>query len=207
MACRLKVRILCIYIIEAALLAGLCSGCAFEPVEIRKERVFSCVAEKKDVLLEAKEQIESWSDQYYSLFTDEDRIKGAVIQWPCENEIVMREDILRFFAENSWLRGISYPVNSGIIVFETDGKGIAPSSIETGFYYSPSDKPAWINSEQLKHFSLNTGRYNHSPMIPEGAGWIPDKSIIDPEENSFLRDYELYTERICENFFYYESGY
>ena len=130
---------------------------------------------------------------------------GEVLEWPYSIEPVIDNDILNFFSENEWLQTLCFPVNSDIIVFDVDGLGLAPSSITMGFYFSPEDQPAWIDSEQLRPYGLKTGQYMNYPMLQEGNGWVPDKSVLDAEEDSILETYVLYTERICENFFYFES--
>lgn len=171
------------------------------------ESIASYVVENRDALIEDMNTVESWSEEYYLLYKEADWVKGHEVEYPYNREFVLDDDVNLFFAENSLVDTISYPVNSDIIVFETDGVGNVTASVTMGFYYSPQDKPAWVKSEQLIIFPLQTGKYMDYPMIQDGDGWVPDTSVLDPEdeEDKFLRNYILYTERICENFFYYES--
>lgn len=171
------------------------------------ESIASYVVENRDALIEDMNTVESWSEEYYLLYKDADWVKGHEVEYPYNREFVLDDAVNLFFAENSLVDKISYPVNSDIIVFETDGVGNVTASVTMGFYYSPQDKPAWVKSEQLIIFPLQTGKYMDYPMIQDGDGWVPDTSVLDPEdeEDKFLRNYILYTERICENFFYYES--
>ena len=171
------------------------------------ESIASYVVENRDALIEDMNTVESWSEEYYLLYKEADWVKGHEVEYPYNREFVLDDDVNLFFAENSLVDTISYPVNSDIIVFETDGVGNVTASVTMGFYYSPQDKPAWVKSEQLIIFPLQTGKYMDYTMIQDGDVWVPDTSVLDPEdeEYKFLRNYILYTERICENFFYYES--
>ena len=139
----------------------------------------------------------------------DDQLIGFGVEWPYSKEIISEIETVDYFNENEFIGAISYPVNSDIVVFYVGGFGIVTSDIEMGFYYSPDDNPKWINSEQLRPFGLETGQYLSFPMIPEGDGWVPDMNLItsDNDPESLLDSYLLYTERICENFFYYESSY
>ena len=172
------------------------------------EEVFSYVEANRESLINSMSEIESWFERYYLLYEEDGQVKGCTFEWPYDIEYVSDYTIGRYFAENDWLICLTLPVNSDIVVFETIyGRGMVTDSIDIGFYYSPQDKPAWINSEQLKPIGLNTGQYTYYPMIPEGNGWVPDTSVLDAVDDSLLKSYGLYTERICENFFYYESWY
>lgn len=186
-----------------------------------KEKISSYVKDNKDSLMNAMDEVEAWSEKYYLVFKDErqilgddgqivgddGQIVGDIILWPYSREYVSDDSILSFFAENDIIYGVDFPANGDVVVFETDGIGMVMSSVEMGFYFSPEDKPEWINSEQLRPFGIATGEYMNYPMIPKGNGWVPDVSVLDPEKDSLLRKYQLYTERICENFFYFESSY
>ena len=180
--------------------------------EESKASIFAEVTDNRDALIEDMNTVESWSEEYYLLVKNADWVEGFLVDspykgYPFNTEFVSDEDVTLFFTENSLVDAISYPVNSDIIVFETDGMGNVTASVTWGFYYSPQDKPAWVESEQLIVFPQQTGKYMDYPMIQDGDGWVPDTSVLDPEdeEDRLLRSYDLYTERICENFFYYES--
>lgn len=190
-----------------------CTGCMYGAGQkLRaetKENISSYLTENRDALLGEAENILGWSDAYYLLHRDGDRIFGHRVEWPYAWEEVRNDKILAFFAENNLIAEIAYPVNSGIIQFYVNGFGMVSASTNIGFYYAPKDMPAWIDSEQLVIYSMKTGRYMDYPLLPQGDGWIADTSVLDfaDENDSFLEDYALYTERLCENFFYYESSY
>lgn len=190
-----------------------CTGCMYDAAQkIRTETrmdISSYLAENRDALLGKMEKIRGWSDSYYLLHREDERIFGHRVEWPYAREEVSNAEILAFFAENSLINEIAYPANSSIIKFYVTGFGMVSASTSIGFYYSPEDAPAWIDSEQLVIYSMETGRYMDYPLLPQGDGWIADTSVLDfeDENDSFLEDYGLYTERLCENFFYYESSY
>lgn len=177
-------------------------------VELR-EAIFSYVGTNEEQLRSQLEEIKQWKERYYWLGHLDDQLIGFGVEWPYSKEIISEIEIVDYFNENEFIGAISYPVNSDIVVFYVGGFGIVTSDIEMGFYYSPDDNPKWINSEQLRPFGLETGQYLSFPMIPEGDGWVPDMNLItsDNDPESLLDSYLLYTERICENFFYYESSY
>ena len=175
--------------------------------EAGKEIIFSYVNDNRESLLSSMEEIESWSQKYYILFSDGGRIEGGIVEWPYNRQYVIEDSISKFFGENVLIHNINFPANSDLVVFETKGMGMVSSSVDMGFYFSLQDKPAWINSEQLKPYGIETGQYLEYPMIQEGNGWVPDTSVLDPENDVLLKSYGLYTERICENFFYFESWY
>ena len=72
----------------------------------------------------------------------------------------------------------------GIIKFMCIAEGIVTSSVEAGFYYSPDDAPAYV------------GWFPNIRLAEDGDGW----SWSDGTDNRY------YTERICENFFYYTQS-
>lgn len=72
----------------------------------------------------------------------------------------------------------------GIIKFMCVAEGIVTSSVEAGFYYSPDDAPAYV------------GWYPNIKLVEDGDGW----SYSDGTDNRY------YTQRICENFYYYTES-
>lgn len=71
-----------------------------------------------------------------------------------------------------------------IIEFECIAEGLMTSSFQAGFYYSPNDEPAyvgWFVGNKLDE------------LVEDGDGY----SYSDGTDNRY------YTERICENFYYY----
>lgn len=197
-------------IIRISLLCGLCttilylcSGCGYVPPEPLRKEIALYVNENKEYLVGIMGEVDSWSEQYYNLFVDDGSVGGNIVQYPYNNVLIVDNDILDFFHKNSQLYGINYPVNSDVLVFYVK----TAAAYDVGFYYSPNDKPAWISSEQLIVYPNKTGQYMNYPFISKGDGWVPDKSVLNSEDIRFLKNYELYTERICENFFYFESWY
>jgi len=174
-----------------------------------KEAIFSYVSINEERLRSQLEEIKQWKERYYLLTHLDEQLVGFRTKWPYSAEVISEIEIVDYFNENGFISDIKYPVNSDIIVFYVDGFGMVTSSVDMGFYYSPDDNPKWIDSEQLRPFGVETGQYINFPMIPEGDGWVPDMDLIttDNDPESLLRTYSLYTERVCENFFYYQSGY
>lgn len=74
-----------------------------------------------------------------------------------------------------------------LIEFECIAEGILTSSFQAGFYYTPDDEPAyvgWFLGNRLDE------------LVEDGDGW----SYSDGTDNRY------YTERICENFYYYTES-
>ena len=74
--------------------------------------------------------------------------------------------------------------NGGIIKFMCVAEGIVTSGVEAGFYYSPDDAPAYV------------GWFPNIKLAEDGDGW----SWSDGTDNRY------YTERICEDFYYYTQS-
>ena len=73
------------------------------------------------------------------------------------------------------------------IEFECIAEGLMTSSFQAGFYYSPNDEPAyvgWFVGNKLDE------------LVEDGDGY----SYSDGTDNRY------YTERICENFYYYTEA-
>ena len=81
---------------------------------------------------------------------------------------------------------VSVRVN-GTIEFECIVEGILTSSFQAGFYYSPDDEPAYVG-----WFMFNS----LDELVEDGDGY----SYSDGTDNRY------YTERICENFYYYTEA-
>ena len=106
--------------------------------------------------------------------------KRQIIKLVNENYNVIAEDISENdFSDTLKLKGIqSVSTEDEIIGFYCGGSGIAPSSQEYGFYYSDNDTPSdFILKGTLK---------------PDGKGYSSS------DGNYF------YTEKIRDNFYYYE---
>ena len=74
--------------------------------------------------------------------------------------------------------------NDGVIKFMCVAEGIVTSSVEAGFYYSPDDAPAYV------------GWFPNIKLAEDGDGW----SWSGGTDNRY------YTQRICENFYYYTQS-
>lgn len=74
--------------------------------------------------------------------------------------------------------------HDGIIKFMCVAEGVVTSSVEAGFYYSPDDAPAYV------------GWFPNIKLAEDGDSW----SWSDGTDNRY------YTERICENFYYYTES-
>lgn len=110
-----------------------------------------------------------------------------------EQEEVIREKIADYGAgdEVDWddlesVLSVSVLVNE-TIEFECIAEGILTSSFQAGFYYSPNDKPAYVGWFMFS--SLDE-------LVESGDGY----SYSDGTDNRY------YTERICENFYYYTEA-
>ena len=77
--------------------------------------------------------------------------------------------------------------DDGVLQFLCIAEGIAPASFEAGFYYSPDDEPILIG------WGLSP---EPAELVEDGDGY----SWTDGTDNRY------YTERICENFYYYEEA-
>ena len=73
--------------------------------------------------------------------------------------------------------------DEGVLQFVCIAEGIAPAGFDAGFYYSPDDEPILIG-------------WGPSELVEDGDGY----SWTDGTDNRY------YTERICENFYYYEEA-
>lgn len=172
-----------------------------------KNDIISYVDSNQEWLCSHMNEIKEWSSKYHLLVREDGLLYGLLNDPLHSDEQVTNSEILDFFDNNSSVFSISFPESSELIVFCFGGFGNVSSSVDLGFYYSPDDSPAWIDSGMLLRYGNDSGKYLHYPMISDGEGWMPDKSVLNEEDMSFLSDYYLYTERICENFFYYKSGY
>lgn len=79
----------------------------------------------------------------------------------------------------------------GRVQFFCAGAGIGSGTAYFGFYYTPDDQP----------FDIEFMMYGEA-LEPEGSGWAWHEKRRDPRGDNVY-----YTERICENLFYYESHF
>ncbi|MBR4331536.1 MAG: hypothetical protein IKP72_02555 [Clostridia bacterium] len=84
------------------------------------------------------------------------------------------------------VQSVRYDADEDYYEFYCGGAGIVPASSYYGFYYSPQDAPLAVDATQTENLSPVQGGY----------GWRETKG-----DNSY------YTERIMENWYYYESHY
>lgn len=205
-----SMRLLCCIAAICLLLNGSALAQSASPKVLElKDEIFAYVSTNEESLRSQMEEIEQWFENYHSLFKLDGQLLGIQKERSSYKELISDPDIVSYFSENELVTDISHPVNSDVITFYVGGFGNVTSDISLGFYYSPDDNPKWIDSEQLRPYGRKTGEYMNYPMLPDGDGWIPDKALITPDNDpdDLLCSYVLYTERICENFFYYESSY
>jgi len=94
------------------------------------------------------------------------------------------------FSEIKQLKGVKeVTFENGVLDIYCGGSGFGSATNYYGFYYSPSNKPlvVWCG-----HISENNS------LLPDGKGY----SLKKPNDDNWY-----YTERIRENFFYYESHF
>ncbi len=119
-------------------------------------------------------------------YLDKNQIFSAVQ----ENQVMLRECVLGNDPEQAkQIRGIQsvrYDADEDYYEFSCGGAGIVPASSYYGFYYSPKDAPLAVDVTQTENLS----------PVQDGYGWREPKG-----DNSY------YTERIMENWYYYESHY
>lgn len=85
-----------------------------------------------------------------------------------------------------WVRAY-HTYRGEIIEFECIAEGLVTSSFQAGFYYAPDDEPTyvgWFLGSRLDE------------LLEDGDGW----SYSDGTDKRY------YTERICENFYYYTES-
>ena len=117
-----------------------------------------------------------------------EKYKRDIFQIVNDNKEILLNDIANNDFTNSLkikgIKSIDADNDFGIIDFYCGGWGIVPSSSYFGFYYTADDKP--------KPTSLTPGDALHR----KGNGY-----------ESKYRSNRYYTERIIENFYYYEAHY
>ncbi len=100
-----------------------------------------------------------------------------------ENETVLRQEVEDFeYGAESSVEGVTAPIEEygQMLRFRCDYGGLSVSDYECGFYYSPDDIPfnVWIGMDELSE---------------DGEGF------------SHKSTYDYYTQKICDNFFYYQK--
>ena len=159
-------------------------------VKEQQEKIREYIAQKRDVLIDAasadfpeEAAVAKLNDAGEAYFYD---MYGAML-WP------VYPDAVRTVLQD----GIVVEIWPGeIMAFETHGSGSVLSSVEIGFYYSPEDVPLWA--------SILPGA--KTPAFDrDGDGWWLNTDALDEQVKNVVY-YEYYTERICENFFYFEMN-
>ncbi len=119
-------------------------------------------------------------------YLDKSQIFSAVQ----ENQAMLQECVLGNDPEQAkqikGVQSVRYDADEDYYEFYCGGAGIVPASSYYGFYYSPQDAPLAVDATQTENLS----------PVQDGYGWRETKG-----DNSY------YTERIMENWYYYESHY
>ena len=116
--------------------------------------------------------------------------KSEIFQCVSENKEKLAADIAAKEYANALSLGVVVAVNSSdqCVIYDCGGQGIAPSSTSFGFYYSYNDEPHVVTETSYYYYGLG--------LNSEGKGYSAN---ID--HNYY------YTEKICENFWYFEWQY
>ena len=116
-----------------------------------------------------------------------ERKKAQIIRMVTENRETLMQDIADWdFTDSDSIEGIEF-VNlmKPYEVYDCGGHGIAPSSTEYGFYYSPDDRPLGA----FENIIFSTGK----GLSKDGTGYSGNFS-----------GNRYYTEKICDGLWYYE---
>ncbi len=129
---------------------------------------------------------------FYLCATDNDdrADKDEIFAFVSENEEALREAVESKDYSDFENKGIVQDINPDeeCIEFSCGGAGMGPSTAYTGFYYTPNnDMSAVWCAPPSEDFLKKSGN---------GYAW---------EESG--TDNRYYTEKICENFYYYESEF
>ncbi len=168
-----------------------------------KEQIFDYVFENEEVILDGISEINKLSDNLALDFDENvvgvgnakinryaDDIEGLYV------DIKGTSEVRRIEIENEILMNIlngkpveNIGIDNGIIIFDCGGKGIAPSSQDYAFYYSPNDEPFAVFDGCMVGETLQ--------MMQEGKGY----KYIDGGGNAF------YTEKITDNLYFCEAHF
>ena len=168
----------------------------------KRKQIIAFVQDNYTDLCAQMDDIRRWGETYYYLWNREDQICGE-LRGSRSGEVTVTEPEIVDFMDRYGFIQIEYPADSDVIVFAMDGLGNVTCSVYMGFYYSPADRPAWVETMGSPY----TGEHINYPVLPKGKGWVSDRSRLTPAENAELGSYQMYTERIYEDFFYYEVDY
>ena len=103
-------------------------------------------------------------------------------------DVIMNDIEKDDFTKSDRIKGITgIKKDDGVIAFSCGGRGNVASGVYYGFYYTEDDSP--------KVSFLGYVLYDEEDLKPEGNGYCFD-----------AYDY-YYTEKIRDNFFYYEAWY
>ena len=82
------------------------------------------------------------------------------------------------------------------IVFYVGGYGNFSAATDYGFYYTSSDEPMCIDL-----YEVCTG----IPLKRESNGWAIDREKLSSGQLERVKHVEVYTEKICDNYYWYET--
>ena len=121
---------------------------------------------------------------------DDSAEKGEVIAFVCENEDRLRKAIeegdLSAFENQGFIKGID--AVDAVVDFSCGGTGVGSGTSYVGFYYTPGNDmtAVWCAPSSV------------DLLIPSGDGF---------SWQEVYGDNRYYTEKICENFYYYEASF
>lgn len=172
----------------------------------KKEKIFDYVTENEDLIysvidkidelplrvsLNYGEKIVGVGNSKIDKYTDDvDGLYVEIKKNSAKKRVEISDDVLARLLEGSPV--IHIGIDNDIIIFDCGGKGIAPSSQDYTFYYSPNDKPYAVSV-------LAGGNIVCEPsqMEADGEGY----KYIDDEYNIF------YTQKITDKLYFCEAQY
>lgn len=84
-----------------------------------------------------------------------------------------------------------YPISNKdkFVDFYCSGSGLVPNSVYYGFYYISNDMPLGFQAQPVE-------------FTPDGDGWRWEEKWENPNSDNWM-----YTEKITDNWYYYEAGF
>jgi len=175
-------------------------------VKSKKEKIFDYVAENEKLIYSVLDKIEELSLEVSLNYGEEivgvgnakidkntDDVDGLYVEIKkssTKNRVKFSDDVFAELLDGSSVTHIG--IDNDIIIFDCGGKGIAPSSQDCTFYYSPSGKSYAVSV-------LTGGNIVCEPSQMEGDG--ERYKYIDDGYNVF------YTQEIVENLYFCEARY
>ena len=102
---------------------------------------------------------------------------------------------------------IDFEGTNDTVVFHLVYQGLMYRYKQYGLYYSPEDKPLWVDTVQTIAPESPIGQCLCRPMKRCGLGWEADMDALNHTDKELLSGYHIYTEKIDDNVFYFETWY